>query len=145
MKAINTYLNFNGTCEEAFNFYKSVFGGEFSVIQRFNEMPPDVPEEHRPSDNEGNKIMHVTLPISEHSILMGSDYSEKMSHKKEGNNFSISIDAESEEEAKGLFKELSDGGQVIMPLDMTFWGSLFGMLADKFGIQWMVSYSEEQH
>ena len=75
MKAINIYVNFDGTCEEAFNFYKSVFGGEFSVMQRFNEMPNDIPEEHKPDESMAEKIMHVTLPISDHSILMGSDYS----------------------------------------------------------------------
>jgi PhnB protein len=144
MKAINPYINFNGNCEEAFNFYKSVFGGEFTSFQRFNEMPDDVPPEMRPKESEGNKVMHVTLPLEEEHILMGSDYPENMSDQiQAGNNFSVSIDAESEEEAKRIFQELSEGGKVIMPLAETFWGSLYGMFTDKFGIQWMVSYAYE--
>lgn len=141
MTTINPYINFNGNCEDAFNFYKSVFGGEFTVLQRFNEMPDDVPEEQRPSKNEGEKIMHVTLPIGKQAILMGSDYPEKMDHIQVGNNFSISIDTSSEEEANKFFNELSEGGKVIMPMKKTFWGSIFGMFVDKFGIQWMVSYT----
>lgn len=144
MKAVNPYINFNGTCEEAFNFYKSVFGGEFTSFQRFNEMPDDVPAEMRPKESEGNKVMHVTLPLAEQHILMGSDYPEMMSDSiKQGNNFSVSIDADTEEEANRLFKELSLGGHIIMPLDKTFWGSLYGMFSDKFGVQWMVSYDYE--
>ena len=145
MTTINPYINFNGTCEEAFNLYKSIFGGEFTVMQRFNEMPDDVPEEHKPSESEGEKIMHVTLPIGKHAILMGSDYPEKTDNIQAGNNFSISVDTSSEDEADKYFNELSKGGKVIMPMDKTFWGSLFGMLVDKFGIQWMVSYTIENN
>jgi PhnB protein len=141
MKAINTYINFNGNCEEAFTFYKSVFGGEFSAFQRFDEMPDDVPADMQPSESELNKVMHVTLPLKDGYILMGSDYPEMMSDRIIlGNNFSLSIDADTEEEAHKLFNELSAGGHVIMPMDKTFWGSLYGMLVDKFGVQWMVSF-----
>lgn len=141
MKAINTYINFNGNCEEAFTFYKSVFGGEFSAFQRFDEMPDDVPVDMQPSESELNKVMHVTLPLKDGYILMGSDYPESMSSKIIlGNNFSLSIDADTEDEAHRLFNELSAGGHVIMPMDKTFWGSLYGMLVDKFGVQWMVSF-----
>ncbi len=145
MTTINPYINFNGTCEEAFNFYKSIFGGEFTSFQRFNEMPGNIPDEHKPSENEGDKIMHVTLPIGKHAILMGSDYPEKMGDLSAGNNFSISIDTDSEEEANRYFNELSNGGKVIMPMAETFWGSIFGMFVDQFGMRWMVSYTFEKN
>lgn len=144
MAAINPYLTFDGNCEAAFNFYKSVFGGEFPYVGRFNEMPPaeGCPP---PPEEEGNKIMHISLPISKETILMGSDTSEAFGHKHvPGNNFSISINAESEEEATKVFNSLSEGGQVTMPLDKTFWGAYFGMFVDKFGIQWMVNYDYNQ-
>jgi PhnB protein len=139
MATTNTYLTFNGNCEEAFTFYKSVFGGEFTYIGRFGEMPDtkDVPEADR------NKIMHVGLPIG-NSILMGSDTGgEWSSHYQQGNNFSISITAESKEEADQIFNALSESGQVTMPLNTTFWGDYFGMLTDKFGINWMMSFNEQ--
>lgn len=140
MAAINPYLTFNGNCEEAFNFYKSVFGGEFPYIGRFKEMPAqyNVPAE------QGEKIMHVSLPIGNGTVLMGSDNSKEYGEATIfGNNFSISLDADSEEEAKNLFEKLSASGKVSMPLEKTFWGALFGMLVDKFGIQWMVNFDYE--
>lgn len=141
--SISPYLTFAGNCEEAFNFYRSVFGGNFPYVGRFKEMPPmdgkPVPA------SEGEKIMHISLPISKETILMGSDSSEAFGHATViGNNFSISINAESEEKAKKLFNGLSQGGKVTMPLDKTFWGALFGMFVDKFGIQWMVNYDYNQ-
>jgi len=140
MATTNTYLNFNGNCEEAFNFYKSVFGGEFNYIGRFGEMPPS--EEFPVPEADKNKVMHVSLPIGT-SILMGSDTGEHYSSSfVEGNNFSISINADNREEADKLFKELAEGGQVTMPLADTFWGSYFGMFVDKFGINWMVNYDD---
>jgi len=144
MAQINPYLTFGGNCEEAFNFYKSVFGGEFPYIGRFNEMPP---MEGRPelSAEEGEKIMHVSLPISKETILMGSDSSEAFGQTAVlGNNFSISINTDSEEEADQLFNGLSAGGKVTMPMEKTFWGAYFGMFTDKFGINWMVNYDEPQ-
>ncbi len=140
---INPYLTFNGNCEDAFNFYKSVFGGSFPYIGRFGEMPPmdgmPVP------DSEKNKIMHVSLPIGNNSILMGSDSSDAFGHANvQGNNFSISINATSQNEADKLYSGLSNGGKQTMPMNKTFWGSYFGMLEDQFGIQWMVSYDEGQ-
>jgi PhnB protein len=139
MALVNPYLTFNGNCEEAFTFYRSVFGGEFPYIGRFKDMPPtdgmNVPE------SEGEKIMHVSLQISKETSLMGSDSSEAFGQATVvGNNFSISINAESEEEADKLFNALAEGGQIKMPLGKTFWGSYFGMLTDKFGIAWMMSY-----
>lgn len=138
--SISPYLVFIDNCEEAFNLYRSVFGGNFAQFSRFNEMPPA--EGHPPiPENEGNKIMHVSLPISKETVLMGSDSSEAFGHATViGNNFSISINAKSKEEADRLFAGLSAGGKVTMPMEKTFWGSYFGMLQDKFGIQWQVSF-----
>ncbi|SFG75292.1 VOC family protein [Pedobacter insulae] len=140
MATTNTYLNFNGNCEEAFTFYKAVFGGEFNYIGRFNEMPPQ--EGNMMSEEDGNRIMHVSLPIGT-SILMGSDTGgEWASSYVPGNNFSVSITADSKEEADRLFKGLAESGNVTMPLSDTFWGDYFGMLTDKFGIGWMISFNE---
>lgn len=139
MATISPYLTFNGNCEEAFNFYKSVFGGDFPYVGRFRDMPP-MPGKEVPA-SEGDKIMHISLPISKETVLMGSDSSEAFGKATVmGNNFSISINTGSEEEARRLFNGLSAGGTVTMPLDKTFWGALFGMFTDKFGIQWMVNY-----
>ncbi|MCB0213152.1 MAG: VOC family protein [Anaerolineae bacterium] len=145
MKAINPYLNFNGNCEEAFNFYKSVFGGEFVMLMRFKDMPAEeMDEEHQISDSEGQKIMHVSLPVGQGAILMGSDVPSAMGTVQNGSNFAIAISADSEAETDEIFNGLSAGGQVTMPLDKMFWGAYFGMLTDKFGIQWMVSYDYPQ-
>ena len=142
MASVNPYLTFNGNCEEAFNFYKSVFGGEFPYLGRFKEMPPMEGKPVPPA--EGEKIMHVSLPIGG-SILMGSDSSEAFgSATVIGNNFSISINADSQAEADKLFNGLSAGGKVTMPMNKTFWGAYFGMFTDKFGINWMVNYDTNQ-
>ncbi len=136
MNSINPYLTFNGDCEEAFNFYKSVFGGEFQHIGRFDEMP----KEYTVADKDKNLVMHVSLPIGQHTVLMGSDTSESFGPPvSKGNNFSISYNAESKEEADDIFKSLSQNGEVTMPMADTFWNSYFGMCKDQFGIQWMVS------
>ncbi|MGV8085481.1 MAG: VOC family protein [Candidatus Bilamarchaeum sp.] len=136
MIGINPYLNFSNNCEEVFNFYKSVFGGEFSSKMKFK----DVPSEYQMSPSESEKIMHIALPIGKNSVLMGSDVPEKMGHPVTGSNFNLSISVESEKEADRLFKGLSAGGKVTMPLSKTFWGSYFGMFEDKFGISWMINY-----
>lgn len=143
MATVNAYLTFNGNCEEAFLFYKSVFGGEFPYIGRFKEMPQ---EDGKPLDPAlAEKIMHVSLPISKETCLMGSDTGgEWASNFKEGTNFGISISADSKEEADRLFNGLSAGGKVTMPMDTTFWGDYFGMWTDKFGINWMMSFNEKQ-
>lgn len=135
MKAVNPYLNFNGNTEEAFNFYKSVFGGEFATIMRFGETPgcESMPE------TEKNGIMHVALPMGS-SILMGTDVPKSMEQVKFGTNSSITIDAESREEAKRLFDGLAMGGKIGMPMDDMFWGAYYGMLTDKFGVQWMINF-----
>lgn len=136
MAAINPYLTFDGNCEEAFTFYKSVFGGEFpGGIIRFNSAPSEIP---RP-ESADDKVMHVALSIG-NTFLMGSDRMESRGKGTIGDNVSISIIAQSEEEAKKLFEGLSAGGKVTMPLNKTFWNAYFGMFTDKFGIHWMVNY-----
>lgn len=143
MATTNTYLNFNGNCEEAFNFYKSVFGGEFTYMGRFDQMPES--KDYTVPDTDKNKIMHVSLPIGS-SVLMGSDVGGDWAPSfKLGNNFSVSITADSKEEADKIFNALSAGGHVTMALENTFWGDYFGMLTDKFGVNWMMSYNEQNH
>jgi PhnB protein len=143
MATVNIYLTFNGNCEEAFNFYKSVFGGEFPYIGRFKDMPPG--EDAKLNPGEDNRIMHVSLPISKETMLMGSDTGgEWVTGYLQGNNFSISITADSKEEAEKLFNGLSAGGKVTMPLAKTFWSECFGMFTDKFGISWMMSFDERK-
>jgi PhnB protein len=148
MTTIGLYLSFPGNCEEVFNFYKSVFGGDFSVVSRYSDMPggDEVPTDsaHALSDNDGDKIMHIRLPIGDGVALMGSDRPSGGETAVPGDVFSISIAPASEEEAFRIFDELSAGGQVTMPLEKTFWNALFGTLTDKFGIQWMVNYEYEQ-
>ena len=140
MAIINAYINFPGNCEEAFNFYKSVFGGDFGYVGRFGEMPPD-PNYTMP-DEAKNLIMHISLPISKETVLMGSDTAgEWAPNLVVGNNFAVSITASSKEEADRLFSGLASGGNITMPLDNVFWGDYFGMLTDKFGINWMMSYN----
>lgn len=141
MAQVNPYLTFNGNCEEAFNFYKSVFGGEFTYIGKFKDMPSEQPL----PEGVGELIMHVSLPISKETILMASDANEAFGQTATaGTNFSVSINTENEDEAKKLFDGLSNGGKITMPLEKTFWGALFGMFTDKFGIHWMVNYDYEQ-
>jgi PhnB protein len=137
MPAINPYITFIDNCEKAFEFYKSVFGGEYAQIVRFKDMPMG----DLKSAEQGEKIMHIGLPIGRGSILMGSDSTGAFGPKvNQGNNFSISVDTDSEDEAKKIFSGLSAGGNVTMPLDKAPWGALFGMFTDKFGINWMVNY-----
>jgi PhnB protein len=137
MALINPWINFNGNAEEAFTFYKSVFGGEFAKIMRFKEMAsPEFPV----AEKEANKIMHIALPIGK-NILMANDVPESMGPVNENENRSkISISAESKEEADKLFNGLSAGGQVEMPIMDSPWGSYFGMFRDKYGIEWMVDF-----
>lgn len=136
MASLSPYLNFNGNAEEAFTFYKSVFGGEFATFSRFKDMPSETAADQA----EGDKILHVSLPISKETTLMGSDVPGHYPASTQGTNLFISINTESEAEADKLFNGLSAGGKILMPLGKTFWGAYFGMWADKFGIQWMVNY-----
>ena len=134
--SLNTYLTFDGNCREAFEFYRSVFGGEFTEFQTFGDGPPDMPV----AEEEKNRVMHVALPIGA-SVLMGSDTSSFAPPYAAGNNFSLSIDVESRERCDELFAKLSAGGSVIMPLQDQFWGSYFGQCADRLGVNWMVSHT----
>jgi len=142
MTGLNAYLTFNGNCEEAFSFYKSVLGGEIPYIGRFSEMPPM--EGAPPMTEEmGNRIMHMSLDFGNGMVLMGSDTGGEWAQNfSQGNNFSLSISVGSDEEVDRLFAGLSDGGVPMMPPNKTFWGSYFSMFTDKFGINWMVSHEE---
>ena len=135
--SLSTYLTFDGNCREAFEFYRSVFGGEYQSFQTFADAPPDMPV----PANEKDRVMHVSLPVGS-SVLMGSDSATGFGPPVVvGNNFSISIECESREHVDRVFAALSAGGKVVMPLAETFWGAYFGLWTDKFGINWMVSYT----
>jgi len=138
MATLNPYLTFNGNCAEAFSFYKSIFGGEFRQISKFGDMPP-MPEMKMP-ENAKDLIMHVALPISKETILMGSDANPMMGTVTISQHMSLSIIAESKAEADKIFNGLAAGGKITMPLADTFLGAYFGMLEDKFGFTWMVNY-----
>lgn len=134
---LNPYLNFAGNAEEAFRFYQSVFGGEL-FLQRMSEAPGT---EHL-SEEERGYAMHVSLPIGDGQFLIASDCIESMGqHLKPGNNNYISIQTDSREQSDRLFKGLSEGGQVEMPLEDMFWGDYFGSFTDKFGVCWMINFT----
>jgi PhnB protein len=137
MISINPYLNFMGNTEEAMKFYRSVFGGDFTAVQRFT----DIPGHEKMSKNEQDKVMHISLPMGKSNALMATDVLDSMEQKLvTGNNVYICIHAESEEETDRLFEKLSAGGKIEMPVNKTFWGGYFGICADKFGVQWMINY-----
>jgi PhnB protein len=137
MALINPHINFNGNAEEAFNFYKSVFGGEFTKIIRFKDLSSP---EFTVAENEANKIMHIALSIGKNT-LMANDVPEILGRVNENENRSkIYISAESREEADKLFSGLSTGGNIEAPIGDSPWGSYFGMFRDKFGIEWMVDF-----
>ena len=139
MTKLHSYLNFAGNTEEAFNFYKSVFGGEFSSVVRFKELPI---EGVTLSAEDEAKIMHIGLPIGEDEVLMASDTLKSLGQELvEGNNVYISVHPESREEADRLFNTLSEGGDVEMPIADQPWGDYYGSFKDKFGVNWMVNYS----
>ena len=138
MAKMNPYLNFDGKALEAFNFYKSVFGGEFTDVHKIGDAPgcENLPEE------EKNRVMHIALPIDENTTLMASDIIPSAGHvPKEGNNVHLSLHPETKEEADRLFKGLSEGGKVEMEMQDTFWGAYYGNFRDKYGIHWMVNVS----
>lgn len=133
---LSSYLTFDGDCADAFQFYKSVFGGDFSAWMTFAEGPPEMGV----ADNEKSRIMHVSLPVGG-SVLMGSDKTSGLGDPlNAGNNFSIHYAAASNEDADAIFAKLSDGGAVTMPMEKTFWNAYFGMCRDKFGVNWMVDH-----
>jgi PhnB protein len=140
MAQINPHINFNGNAEEAFNFYKSVFGGEFTKIIRFKELSgPEFPV----TENEADKIMYIALPVGG-NILIANDVPEIMGRTNENENRSkISISTESREEADKLFYGLSEAGTIEMPIADSPWGSYFGMFRDKYGIEWIVEYKPD--
>jgi PhnB protein len=135
MEAINITIVFDGKTEAAFNFYKSVFGGEFIHLKRMKDMQGANPM----SAEEGEKILHAALPIGG-SVLMGMDMPQGRGPINAGNNFMVTLDTGSEEETTRLFNQLSESGSVMMPPDHQFWGAFFAMFTDQFGIQWMLSY-----
>lgn len=140
---LNHYLNFNGEAEAAFTFYQSIFGGEFSILSRYGDLPPE--DDVFFSDAQKNLILHVSLSINEFTVLMGSDANEQFCSPanailNKGNNHYISINLENNDnEARRLFNLLSIGGVIEMPLQKTFWGALYGAFSDQFGIKWMVN------
>lgn len=139
MSQINPYLNFNGNTEEAFNFYKSVFGGEFTALMRFGDTPgcEDMPEV------EKNGIMHVALPIGS-NVIMGTDVPKSMEQVTFGTNSSICVSVDSRAEADRVFNGLAAGGEITMPLEDMFWGDYFGSFVDKFNVLWMISYNPNE-
>lgn len=140
MAQINPHINFNGNAEEAFTFYKSIFGGEFTNIMRFKDLAR---EAFPVSEKEANKIMHIALPIG-NSVLIANDVPEMMGPTNENENRSkIVISAESKAEADHLFNGLSAGGSIEFPISDSPWGSYFGMFRDKYGIEWMVSFENK--
>lgn len=143
MQTMHPYLTFHGNCEAAFEFYKQVFGGEFSNLRRFSEIPPV--EGREISESEKKKIMFISLLFNNSTVLMGSDAGGEWGNDlKTGNNISLSVTAESREEADKFFDELSRGGEVKMPIGDVFWGSYYGMCKDKYGINWMISHGEDE-
>ena len=133
--SLTVYLHFNGNCREVFEFYRSIFGGEFDLFNTFREGPEDMPL----PDDVLDQVMHVSYPIGS-SMLMGSDVPEQFGPQPvQGSNFSISYQPESKEAADELFAKLSDGGQVTMPMEDQFWGAYFGSCIDKFGISWQLN------
>lgn len=144
MTSVNIYLTFNGNCAEAFDFYKAAFGGEYPYVGTYGDMPPHEGMPPMP-ESEKNKIMHISLSISKETMLMGSDSSDAFGHATVvGNNFSVSINTGTKEEADRLFNALSAGGKVTMPMADTFWGAYFGMFTDKFDINWMVNVDSNE-
>lgn len=139
MATLNPYLNFAGNTEEAFNFYRSVLGGEFTMVQRYKDLPPEMSQNI--SAEDGEKLMHISLPVGDGNVLMGTDVLASMGQKlTTGDNFALSLSTKSQDETDRIFNGLSAGGQITMPLQQTFWSRSFGMFTDKFGVQWMVNY-----
>ena len=136
---LSIYLNFDGNCREAFEFYRSVFGGEFMHISTFSEGPEGMPV----ADDEKDRVMHVSLPIGE-SVLMGSDTSSSGPPWTGGNNFSVSCHPQTREEVDRYFAAISAGGMVVMQPEDQFWGSYFGMCVDKFGVSWQFNCDLQQ-
>ncbi len=141
MKQVNPYINFNGNCEEAFLFYKGIFGGELQMV-RFKDMKDELPGGERLSEEKLNKIANITLTIGANTTLMGDDGAFVFGKGiKESDRISIEIEAESSEEADRLFHALAEGGEIKMKLAKTSWAEKFGQCIDKYSLRWMVNYS----
>ena len=138
MAKVNPHLTYNGNCEEAFKFYKTVFGNDFGTVARFKDMPAISGQEL--PENLKEKIMHISYPISKETILMGSDANPMMGSVNTGQNLSLTISADTREEADKIFKALSSGGKITLPISDMFWGAYFGMLIDKYDFIWMINY-----
>ncbi|CAG5000978.1 hypothetical protein DYBT9275_02570 [Dyadobacter sp. CECT 9275] len=142
MRTINLWINFNGNAEEAFTFYKSVFGGEFTKVIRFKELSGP---EFQVAESEANKIMYIGLPISKYTVLIANDVPAFMGRVNENENRSkIQVSTESREEADQIFSGLSAGGEVEGPMDDSPWGTYAGMFRDKYGIEWIVEFDPDQ-
>jgi PhnB protein len=140
MAQLNPYVSFDGNAEEAFNLYKSVFGGEFPAVMRWG----DNPQCAEMSDADKNKIMHISLPVGD-GVIMASDHVGGMGEEyKPGNNFAVAIAPSSREEAERFFAGLSEGGKDAMPMQDMFWGGYYGHVTDKFGVRWMINYDEKR-
>jgi PhnB protein len=135
MTVLNPYLGFDGDCEEAFTLYQSIFGGELD-INRYSEMPPDTPVDPAAAD----RIMHVSLPLADGQVLMGSDRPPGTGTTTFGNSVAISVTPSSAADGQRIFEALAAGGEVQMPYERQFWGADYGMCRDRFGINWMVNY-----
>lgn len=140
MQGTDIYLHFSGNSLEAFTFYKTIFGGEFITAQRFK----DVPGSDKMSPENQERMMHISLRLTPHTILMATDRFDENNDLKFGNNFHICLQADSEKEADKLFQSLAKGGRIEMPMNKTFWGAYFGMCEDKFGVLWMINYTFQQ-
>ena len=141
MTKLNSYLNFQGNAEDAFNFYKSVFGGEFTTLMRFKEVA-EFPGKEKLSEADLNKMMHIALPVG-NNMLMATDMLESMGQQlKTGNSHTLSLHTDSKAEANRVYQALSQGGKPHMPMADMFWGDYWGMLTDKFGVNWMVNFSK---
>ena len=141
MRTINPWINFNGNAEEAFTFYKSVFGGEFTRIIRFKDLASD---EFQVAESEANKIMTIVLPLGNHNMLMANDVPEFMGRVNENENRSkIAVSAETREEADQIFNGLSAGGAIEGPIGDSPWGTYAGMFRDKYGIEWIVEFDPQ--
>lgn len=140
MATVNTYLYFNGNCEEAFKFYASAFGKEITYMERYKNVPAAQRQMFKEADD---KIMHATLPISPETSLMGADHPVAYKESMAYNTFSLIVHTESKEETDRLFNELSKGGEIKVPVGLTFWGAYYGQCIDQFGISWKITLGSE--
>lgn len=142
MASLSAHVAFNGNCEEAFNFYSKVFGNDIAMVMRNKDIPAEVP--NPTGEAEADKILHIALPIGNGCMLMGCDMPANFGEATGGNRFNISVNTDSEAQTEKFYNGLLEGGKVNMPLEKTFWNAYFGMVIDKYGVQWMISYDYNQ-